>query len=150
MTANSPLSRWRRACSPGPGEDDLAEILEHRRDGQQVALVVVDQQHPRALDRSTDRLPPPAATRPGSDRAVHAPAGRLPRLGRRRGGRLARARDPHAQERKQQVDVDGFGDIVGGAGIEAFLPVALHRLGGDGDQRHVGQLRGWRICCVVS
>ena len=45
------------------------------------------------------------------------------------------------QQGEQQLDVDRLGDIVGRAGIEAFLAVALHRLGGDRDQRQVGERR---------
>ena len=51
------------------------------------------------------------------------------------------AADPHAQQGKKQIEVDGLGDIVGCAGIETFLAIAFHRLGGDRDQRNVGNCR---------
>ena len=41
----------------GTGEDDLTQVLEDGRDGEQVAIVVVDQQHARAVDLGRrDRL----------------------------------------------------------------------------------------------
>jgi hypothetical protein len=43
-------------------------------------------------------------------------------------GTVTRAADPHAQQREQQIDVHRLGDIVRGAGIEALLTIALHRL----------------------
>ena len=36
---------------------------------------------------------------------------------------------------------DGLGDVVGGAGLEALLAVALHRLGGERDDRQRAELR---------
>src|SRR5882724_9857669 len=39
---------------------------------------------------------------------------------------------PYAEQREQLVGVDRFGDVVGGAGLQTFLAVALHRLGGEG------------------
>ncbi|SRR5260221_10729959 len=38
------------------GENDLAEILEYGCDGQQVALVIVDEEHSRGLDAETGDL----------------------------------------------------------------------------------------------
>ena len=38
---------------------------------------------------------------------------------------------PHADGEKQLLGVDGFGQIVGGAGLQAFLAVALHRFRGQ-------------------
>ena len=51
------------------------------------------------------------------------------------------AADPHAQQGKKQIEVDGLGDIVGCACIETFLAIAFHRLGGDRDQGNVGNCR---------
>jgi hypothetical protein len=48
---------------------------------------------------------------------------------------------PHAQQGQQLLRFDGLGDVVGGAGLEALLAVALHRLGGQGDDREVGEAR---------
>ena len=46
------------------GDDDLGDVLEHGRMREQVALVVVDDQHPRALGRPRPATPaPPSAER---------------------------------------------------------------------------------------
>ena len=125
-----------------------AEILEHGADREQIALVVVDDQHARARSsgslgarrvrrRVGHRLRP--AYRLHAAHRLTLPPLRRPR--RRPACAAARATraDPDPQQRQQQVDVDRLGDIVRGAGVEAFLPVALHRLGGDRDQRQVGE-----------
>ena len=39
--------------------------------------------------------------------------------------------EPGTQQRKQFVGIDGFGDIVGGAGDEAFVAITLHGFGGQ-------------------
>src|ERR1700685_1742258 len=43
------------------------------------------------------------------------------------------AMKPHSDSKQQLLGVDRFGEIIGGAGFKAFLPVALHRLGRQGD-----------------
>ena len=55
--------------------------------------------------------------------------------------RRAGARHPDPEQRQQKVEIDRLGDVVGSAGLEAFLAIALHRLGGDRDQRNVGDRR---------
>src|SRR5689334_22771507 len=44
---------------------------------------------------------------------------------------------PDPQQREQLLGVDRLRDVVGGARLDALLAVALHRLGGDGDDRQV-------------
>src|SRR5579864_764808 len=44
----------------------------------------------------------------------------------------------HAVE--ELLDVDRLGDVVGCAGVDALLPVALHGPGGDGDDGQPGVL----------
>src|ERR1700679_1288026 len=43
------------------------------------------------------------------------------------------AMKPHSDSKQQLLGVDRFGEIIGGAGFKAFLPVALHRLGRQRD-----------------
>src|SRR6516164_2865131 len=47
---------------------------------------------------------------------------------------------PQADQRQQLVRVDGFGHVIGGAGLEALLTVALHRLGRERDDRQQAEL----------
>ena len=141
MTANSPFSSSRSASSPesavttsasGSSTSDSASRL---RSSSSTTSMRARASPSAAL--GARRLPDRA--RPGAviDSAAvamlpAAPASVRPGLG---------AADPHPQQRQQQVDVDRLGDVVRRAGVEAFLPVALHRLGGDRDQRDVRQLR---------
>ena len=53
----------------------------------------------------------------------------------------AGARHPDPEQRQQKVEIDRLGDVVGRAGLEALLAIALHRLGGHRDQRNVGDRR---------
>src|SRR4051812_30307883 len=46
-----------------------------------------------------------------------------------------RLEEPDAQQRQQLLGVDRLGDVVRGAGVDALLAVALHRLGGQRDDR---------------
>ena len=143
MTANSPFSRCRSASSPERASDDLSKVLEDARDGEQVALVVVDEKHARflrpvarkscSLARScARRLPDPAFT------CYSAASSGRPLPGSRG---FARPSDPNPKQRQQQLDIDRLGDIVRGARIEALLAVTFHRFCGDRDQRKIGELR---------
>ena len=130
------------------GDLDLGEVLEHGADGEEIVVVVVDDQHPRARRRRRIRLGDRggvrvgrthlpwhvhAVTPPPSARAAAGPCAGRPRL---------RVLPIHTRSRaSSKLDVDRLGDIIGRAGVEAFLAVALHRLGGDRDQRQVGQRR---------
>src|SRR6266516_2856576 len=44
-------------------------------------------------------------------------------------------RQPEPEGGKQPLGVDRLREVVRGAGLDAFLPVALHRLGGQRDER---------------
>ena len=129
----------------GPREHDVAEILEdalRRRAG------CARRRRPAGRAAARGSLGP----RPDSGSSA-ACTGNVPHgsftpysaasigIGARRSRLFARSRDPHPQQREQQLDIDRLGDIVGRAGIEALLPVALHRLGGHRDQRQIGKLR---------
>jgi len=48
---------------------------------------------------------------------------------------------PHAQRRQELLGVHWFGEIIGGAGLQALLAVALHRFGGERDDRQPAELR---------
>src|SRR5208283_296545 len=45
------------------------------------------------------------------------------------------AMEPHPQRGEELFGVDRLGEIVRGAGFEAFLAIALHGLGGQGNDR---------------
>jgi len=62
---------------------------------------------------------------------------------RRSGGdrRFAGTRYPDAKQREEEFDVDRLRYIIGSARIEALLPVALHRLRSDGNERDIRKLR---------
>ena len=137
MTANSPLSRWRapprrtararpRRGPRAPSRPRAGCARRRRRAG-------------RAPDRPrAPRLALSFALRPGfRPRPVHPYSAASSGIGAAAAAAGPSARHPDAQECKQQLDVHRLGDIVRSAGIEALLAVALHRLGGDGDQRHV-------------
>src|SRR5436190_18835358 len=47
--------------------------------------------------------------------------------------------DPH--QRQQLIGVHRLGDVVAGAGVEALLPVSLHRLRGEREDRQRAQAR---------
>src|SRR4051794_19501560 len=49
--------------------------------------------------------------------------------------------EPRPHDVKKVVGVDRFGHIVRGPGLDALLAVSLHRLGGERDDRQVGELR---------
>ena len=51
------------------------------------------------------------------------------------------AMEPDPQQRDQAPDVEGLRDVVRRAGRDALLAVALHRLGGQGDDRQRGVAR---------
>ena len=61
--------------------------------------------------------------------------GRTPRVRRRSGDPL--------EGRRQVAHVDGLGEIGVHAGRQALLHVALHRAGGQPDDRHVPAVRGF-------
>src|SRR5262249_54786192 len=42
---------------------------------------------------------------------------------------------PRPQDGQQLLRIDGFGEIIPGPGLDAFLPVAFHGLGRHGDDR---------------
>src|SRR3954452_17837244 len=48
---------------------------------------------------------------------------------------------PHADCKQQLIGVDGFGEVVGRAGLEAFLAVAFHGLGRQRNDRKTGEGR---------
>src|SRR5687768_4050115 len=50
---------------------------------------------------------------------------------------------PHANQRQQLVGVDGFGDVIGCAGLQALLAVALHGLGGQRDDGQQPECRNF-------
>src|SRR4051794_40974840 len=52
-----------------------------------------------------------------------------------------RPTEPRPHDVKKMVRIDRLGHIVRRTGFDALLPVALHRLGGQGDDRQVGELR---------
>ena len=63
----------------------------------------------------------------------------------------ARRVQPDAQQREQLLGVDRLGDVVGRAGLDALLAVALHRLGGERDDRQVREpLACSRMARIVS
>src|SRR5262245_38695929 len=43
----------------------------------------------------------------------------------------------HPQQRQQLLHVHGLGNVVGGPGLDALLPIALHRFRGHRDDRQV-------------
>ena len=47
---------------------------------------------------------------------------------------------PDAHQRQQLLGVHRLGDVVGGAGVQALLAVAFHRLGGQGQDRQRAEL----------
>ena len=51
---------------------------------------------------------------------------------------------PHAQRGQQLFGVDRLRQIVGGAGLQALLAIALHRLGGQRDDRQAAVRRASR------
>ena len=51
----------------------------------------------------------------------------------------ASAMQPHAQDGQQLLGIDRLGEIVGGAGLQAFFAVAFHRLCGQGDNRQAAE-----------
>src|SRR5688572_9885607 len=50
------------------------------------------------------------------------------------------AGQPHAEQRQELLQIDRLRDVVRGAGLDAFLAVVLHRLGGDRDDGQVPEL----------
>src|SRR5947209_18916272 len=46
---------------------------------------------------------------------------------------------PGPDQRHQLVRLDRLGDVVRGAGAQALLPIALHRLGRHGDYRELAK-----------
>src|SRR5579871_53919 len=57
------------------------------------------------------------------------------------GPKVRSAMQPHPDRKQQLFGVDGLGEIIGCAGLEAFLPVALHCLGGQRDDREPPEAR---------
>src|SRR5262249_41998690 len=51
------------------------------------------------------------------------------------------ANQPRSQHRDELFRIDRLRQIVPRTGFDAFLPIALHRLGGDRDDRHVPEAR---------
>jgi hypothetical protein len=146
MTAKSSLSSSRKASRPEVAVTTSASGFEHFGQREQVALVVVDQQDSRARRHRRPRF---SGDRTSGDMVAGACSrGRLHRCGEV--GLGFSPTDPHSQQGEQQVDVDGLGDVVGSAGVEALLPVALHRLGGHRDQRMLDSLGLALIRCIVS
>ena len=63
----------------------------------------------------------------------------------------ASAVQPHAQQRQQLVGVHRLGDVVRRPGLQALLAIALHRLGGQRQNRQRPKRRGFcRISRIVS
>ena len=103
-----------RVLAAADGDDLDGQPLEDRLQRQQVLPAVVDGQHLAAGRRVIGASP--------------------------RGGTARRA-PTMAISRQQLVEVDGLGDVVGGPGREAALPVAGHRLRGEEHHRQVAALR---------
>src|SRR5688572_17401261 len=49
------------------------------------------------------------------------------------------AGQPDPEQRQELLQVDRFRDVIRRAGLDALLAVALHRLGGDGDDRELAE-----------
>src|SRR4051812_42989637 len=59
------------------------------------------------------------------------------------GGIVHLAVEPDPQQRQELLGVDRLGDVARATRLEALLPIALHRLGGEGNDRQRAQ-RGIR------
>ena len=83
-----------RAC-----ENHFAQILEDGRDGEQVALVVVDQKHARPIDSKLGRRLQPGRQRDRdfSDRTVHAYSAASSETGTSSAAFASRARATHTR-----------------------------------------------------
>src|SRR5581483_5315450 len=145
MTANSPFRRWRSASSPerarttSPKSSSTVAMARRFRSSSSTRRTLARSAGGAAVAGSSSGL---GATGISPTGPFIGLLGRLERDWRRRGGlRFAAASYPNAYQRKEQLDVDRLGDIIGCAGIEALLPVALHRLCRDCDQRKIGELR---------
>jgi len=57
--------------------------------------------------------------------------------------------EPDAKDRDKLVDVDRFGDIIRGAGFDAFLAIAFHRLAVTAIIGSVANPGMERISCIV-
>src|SRR6188508_2501341 len=140
ITANSPLSRWRSASSP--------EVATSTSARSSMTVRIASRLRSSSSTTSTRAC----VVAPGSGAAAGAAGvttlgtgwtGRVTfmllfgrRLGqwRKQTHSAAGLADPDPEQRQQEVDVDWLGDIIGCAGVEALLAVALHRLGSDRDQ----------------
>src|SRR5215813_6084853 len=78
----------------------------------------------RSLDAGTSGAVPP----PGSSTALIALAYPFP---------LRLAHQPRPQHGHELLGIHRLGQIVPGPGLDALLAIALHGLGGDGDDRDV-------------
>ena len=104
-----------RVLAAGHRDQLDRQPLQDRLQREQVLPPVVDQRAPAASDRVSVTTP---------DRSA-SPV----------------RRHPGGHQREQLVQVDRLGDVVAGAGGQAGLPVAGHRLGGQEDHRQVPALR---------
>ena len=119
------------------GDDDVGvAALEQRRHGEDVAEVVVDHEDLQPVERCCPR---------GAVDSL--PSSRRDRRARRRGSSAQRSAgragvrgsvgQPGPQGGEQLGGVDRLGHVVVGAGVEAALALAGHRLAGDRDDRRV-------------
>ena len=53
------------------------------------------------------------------------------------------------KRRQQLLGIDRLGEIVGRAGLQTFFAVALHRLGGQRDDRQPAESGFFRITSMV-
>ena len=97
----------------------LAELAQYRLVAEQLGRLVVDHED---VDLVRSYSCPLSNVRLRSSVAVGCDSDAL-------------AMQPHAQRRQQLLGVDRLGEIVRGAGLEALLAVALHRLRGQRDDR---------------
>ncbi len=58
--------------------------------------------------------------------------------------------EPGSEDGKHLIGIDGFGEVIPGAGLDALFAVAFHGFGRDGHDRQVFEVRGacgWRASC---
>ena len=139
---------WKRGC-PWMSDAELetvhpghAHVDQHDRD-------VLPEQQVEAPHRRS--RPARGFLQLGEDRLVGEHLGRLIVDQQYVDRLLAAHRCSHTRsERQQLLGVDRLGDVVGGAGLEAFLAVALHGLGRERDDRQPAEARVLRISRMVS